>query len=121
MLTVDEIAAAVLKKIPAAVWGTDGTVPAARPPVNNADFFKADGKTPDNTSWSGGYGLQTAVEGIRKTQQALGAVAAQVAALSAVVTGMAAGGGLTAAEIQAAAEAGARAARAELGDKLQEH
>jgi hypothetical protein len=45
-------------------------------------------------------------------------MAAQLGALTAAVTALAQGGGLDAAEIQAAAETGARAALAELGDAL---
>jgi hypothetical protein len=45
-------------------------------------------------------------------------MAAQLGALTAAVTALAQGGGLDAAEIQAAAEAGARAALAQLGDAL---
>ncbi|WP_260462184.1 N-acetylmuramoyl-L-alanine amidase [Streptomyces sp. TRM72054] len=44
---------------------TDGAVPAARPPVNNADYDT-------NKGWTAGYALQTAVEGIRKAQQQIG-------------------------------------------------
>lgn len=56
-----------------------------------------------------------------KTQDAwalLNTVTAQVGALTATVAKLAAGGGLDASEIQAAAEAGARAALQELGTKL---
>lgn len=53
----------------------------------------------------------------RRTEAAL---TAQVAGLTAALAKLAEGGGLDAADIQAAAEAGARAALAELGDKLQE-
>lgn len=76
-LTADDLA-----KIKEAVWSTDDAVPAARPPVNNADYYEADGTTLKNTGWTGGYSLQTAVEGIRKTQQAVGALTAKVDALS---------------------------------------
>jgi hypothetical protein len=62
-----------------ALFGADGTVPAARPPVANGDYD--DG----NTSWSAGYALQTAVEGVRKTQQSLGSVASDVTELTAKV------------------------------------
>lgn len=58
-----------------ALFGTDGAVPAARPPVANEDY--EDG----NTSWTAGYALQTAVEGVRKTQRSVGSVAADVALL----------------------------------------
>ncbi len=71
-----------IKKIAAAVWASD-SVPAARPPVNNGDYYAEDGKTLKNTTWPGGYSLQTAVEGIRKTQQAVGQVAEVVDSLAA--------------------------------------
>jgi hypothetical protein len=73
---------AEIKKIAAAVWASD-SIPAARPPVNNTDYFEADGKTLKNTTWPGGYGIQTAVEGIRRTQQTLGQVAETVDSLAA--------------------------------------
>ncbi|MCH5677822.1 glycoside hydrolase family 25 protein [Streptomyces gilvus] len=120
MPTAAEIAAEVIKQLPDAVWAKDGAVPAARPPVHNGDYYKADGKTLDNTEWTAGYALQTAVEGVRKTQKQLGAVAAQIGALAAAVAALAQDGGLPLAQVQAAAEAGAKAALAELGDKLQE-
>ncbi|MFK0155365.1 glycoside hydrolase family 25 protein [Streptomyces sp. NPDC090493] len=113
MPTAAEIAAELVKQLPAAIWAKDGAVPAARPPVANADYDK-------NPSWTGGYALQTTVEGVRKTQRQVGTLTAQMGALSSVVSKLAAGGGLTAAEIQAAAEAGAQAALDKLGDKLQE-
>ncbi|MEV7389638.1 glycoside hydrolase family 25 protein [Streptomyces sp. NPDC091215] len=62
----------------ARIFSSDGSVPAARPPVNNDDYYQADGKTPNNVSWAAGYALQTTVEGVRKTQQAVGGVAADV-------------------------------------------
>jgi hypothetical protein len=80
---INKIAAAVAKQMSTAVWASD-TVPAARPPVNNDDYFKADGKTPNNVTWTPGYTLQTTVEGVRKAQATLGQVAAAVAALPAV-------------------------------------
>jgi hypothetical protein len=73
---------AEIKKIAAAVWASD-SIPAARPPVNNGDYYEADGKTLKNTTWPGGYGIQTAVEGIRRTQQTLGQVAETVDSLAA--------------------------------------
>lgn len=64
--TADEIANAVVKKLSASVWSSD-TLPAARPPYNNTDYFKADGKTPNNTTWPPSYMQLTQVEGIRET------------------------------------------------------
>jgi hypothetical protein len=79
-LTTDDIAKiadAVFKKIAAGdgvlegadlqrIWSADA-VPAARPPYHNTDYFKADGKTPNNTNWTAGYTQQTQTEGIRET------------------------------------------------------
>ena len=50
----------------ARIWGAD-VVPAARPPYSNPDYFQADGKTPNNTTWTAGYTQQTQTEGIRET------------------------------------------------------
>ncbi|MET9909668.1 N-acetylmuramoyl-L-alanine amidase [Streptomyces sp. NPDC006476] len=80
-----------IKKIAAAVWAAD-SIPAARPPVNNDDYYKADGKTLNNTTWTPGYSLQTAVEGVRKGQQAVGGVAADVAHVKAAVDALSTGG-----------------------------
>lgn len=57
---------------------------------------------------------------LRGTRADVKALAAQVGALTATVGRLAAGGGLDAAEIKAAAEAGAEAALARLGDALTE-
>lgn len=71
-----------------------------------------DGKINVNTALGASYGYsRIAAENTR-------ALVAQVAALSAAVGKLAEAGGLDAAEIQAAAEAGARAALAGLGDAL---
>ncbi|MER6182988.1 hypothetical protein [Streptomyces sp. NPDC001652] len=64
--TAAEIAAEVVKQLPAALWASD-TAPAARPPWNNSDYFEADGKTLKNTTWTGGYMQRAQVEGIRET------------------------------------------------------
>lgn len=66
MPTAAEIAAEVVKRLPAALWASD-TAPAARPPWHNSDYFEADGKTLKNTTWTGGYMQRTQVEGIRET------------------------------------------------------
>ncbi|MDX3405518.1 N-acetylmuramoyl-L-alanine amidase [Streptomyces sp. ME02-6977A] len=57
---------------------------------------------------------------LRGTRGAVTALTAQVGALTATVGKLAQGGGLDAAEIKAAAEAGAQAALAQLGDALKE-
>lgn len=59
---INKIAAAVAGRL----WTTDN-VPAARPPYNNGDYFKDDGKTPGNQTWNAGYMQLTQVEGIRET------------------------------------------------------
>ncbi|MGY5048313.1 peptidoglycan recognition protein family protein [Streptomyces sp. 900105755] len=84
---IDKIAAAVA----ATLWTADN-VPAARPPVNNTDYYKADGKTLNNVTWTGGYTLQTTVEGVRKTQQQVGALSDDVAAIKTKVDALAVGG-----------------------------
>ena len=77
MPTADEIAVAVVNKLIAGggvlegsdlqhIWTAD-VVPAARPPYNNPDYYGADGKTPNNVTWSAGYTQQTQTEGIRET------------------------------------------------------
>jgi hypothetical protein len=43
------------------VWYVDGMIGAARPPVNNADYYDENGDLA-NTEWSARYALQTAVE-----------------------------------------------------------
>jgi hypothetical protein len=68
------------------LFGADGTVPAARPPVANDDY--ADG----NTSWAAGYALQTAVEGVRKAQQQIADVATDVDAIKTKVDTLSVGG-----------------------------
>lgn len=79
-LTTDEvtrIADAVFAKFTAAggvledgdldrIWKRD-VLPAAAPPYNNSDYFKADGKTPGNQTWSGTYMQFAQVMGIRET------------------------------------------------------
>ncbi|WP_435173314.1 glycoside hydrolase family 25 protein [Actinacidiphila sp. bgisy145] len=100
------------KKIAAAVIACDA-VPAARPPYANDDYAKG------NTTWTLGYSEQTSNEGIRKALDGITKLTAQLAALSSVVAKLASGGGITAEQVQAAAEAGAQAALAELGDRLQ--
>lgn len=73
-----------------------------------------DGSITVQTALASGYGHA------RRAAENTTALVAQVAALTAVVGKLAEGGGLDAAQVQAAAEAGARAALAGLGDKLQE-
>lgn len=74
---IDKVAAAVVAKLLAGggaledndlkrIWGAD-VIPAAQPPYANDDYFKADGKTPNNTSWSATYTQYTQTMGIRET------------------------------------------------------
>ncbi|MEV7684453.1 glycoside hydrolase family 25 protein [Streptomyces bungoensis] len=104
---IDKVAAAVVTKLLAGggaledsdlkrIWGAD-VVPAAQPPYNNSDYFAADGKTPQNTTWKASYAQYTQVMGIRETlarvkqlQDALAALdpAALEAALVAKLNGL---------------------------------
>lgn len=47
------------------IWGDD-VVPAARPPYNNADYYQADGKTLNNTTWTPKYAVSASVEAARE-------------------------------------------------------
>jgi hypothetical protein len=73
---INKIADAVFKKIAAGdgvlesadlkrIWAVDA-IPAARPPYHNTDYYQADGKTLNNTTWTAGYTQQTQTEGIRE-------------------------------------------------------
>ncbi|MGY1549594.1 N-acetylmuramoyl-L-alanine amidase [Streptomyces sp. MN6] len=74
--------------------------------------------TKENPSWSAYSILHHATEVARENRGRIKALQADVGALSGVVSRLAEGGGLDAAEIQAAAEAGARAALEKLGETL---
>ncbi|RMI92052.1 hypothetical protein BIU87_20845 [Streptomyces sp. ZS0098] len=74
--------------------------------------------TEANPSWSAYSILHHATEVSRDNRVRLMKLQADVGALSGVVSRLAEGGGLDAAEIQAAAEAGARAALEKLGQQL---
>lgn len=76
------------------------------------DSGLADGKIAVNTALGSSYGYS------RIAAETSRALVAQVAALSAAVGALASAGGLDASEIQAAAEAGAKAALEQLGDVL---
>ena len=93
------------KKIAHAVWETDG-------------FFTVPWGTKENPEWAAESVLRHVGEVTRESRGRIKELQAAVGALSGVVTKLAAGGGLDAAEIQAAAEAGAAAALAKLGDVL---
>lgn len=99
-----------VQKVVKALLDADA-IPASRV-LPNSDAAK-------NPTWTVRYTLQTAVESARSAQQAAQQAVAQGAAVSAALAALQHDGGLTAAEIQAAAEAGAHAALAELGDALQ--
>ncbi|MFJ6729977.1 hypothetical protein ACIQPQ_34270 [Streptomyces sp. NPDC091281] len=90
-------------------WTTDGII--ANP---NADTAK------ENPYIAPATGLRNIEILTRRVDKTLAGLVASNAALSATVGALAKGGGLTAAEIQEAAEAGARAALDQLGAKLQE-
>ncbi|MEU6279722.1 hypothetical protein [Streptomyces sp. NPDC047028] len=96
------------------VWGAD-EIPASAPPYNNSDWDK-------NKKWTARYALGSAVLTGRKNGAKLDALAAQVGAQAAtidkLVDAIGSGGGLTAAEVKSAAEAGAQAALDRLGDAL---
>jgi GH25 family lysozyme M1 (1,4-beta-N-acetylmuramidase) len=88
---IDKVADAVAKKLIAAggvlegsdvdrIWSAD-VVPAARPPYNNADYYEADGKTPDNQTWTPKYALQTTAEQSRKAVALLEQVVATLGQL----------------------------------------
>ncbi|NUR03056.1 MAG: DUF1906 domain-containing protein [Streptomyces sp.] len=84
----------------------DLLVPYAGWAYKNADQLKANPKLPDAYGYL--VGTNTAVQHLT----------AQVAALTAAVGALAKGGGITAAEVTAAAEAGAKAALDQLGHAL---
>jgi len=109
MPTADEIAAAVVKVLPQKVWQTDGLVQNVNP-----------GTRDDNPTLSGAQALANVEAVARRIDRTTAALTAQVGALSSAVAALAQGGGLDAAEIQAAAEAGARAALDRLGEVLTE-
>jgi hypothetical protein len=92
---------------------TDGVFKA---PTDAADY-NPDPASPDHY-WSFGSHVNDNTTRIRRIDKALATQTAQLAALAAAVGALAAGGGLDAAEIQAAAEAGAQAALDRLGDAL---
>ncbi len=95
------------KKIAHAVWATDG-------------FFGVPWGTKENPEWSPESVLRHVTEVARENRGRIKALQAEVGAQAAVLARLTEGGGLTAAEIQAAAEAGAKAALAQLGDALTE-
>ncbi|MFG2699524.1 glycoside hydrolase family 25 protein [Streptomyces sp. NPDC048386] len=94
---------------------TDGVFLAPK----DAKDYSPNAKDP-NHYWSFGSHVNDNTTRIRRVDKGMAALTAQLAALTATVGALAKGGGLTAAEIQAAAEAGAQAALAQLGTKLQE-
>ncbi|MEU9349019.1 glycoside hydrolase family 25 protein [Streptomyces sp. NPDC048278] len=97
------------------LFHTDGVYDA---PADAADYDPKEGSP--GHGWTGQTVYRDLVTRTRGTNKAVTALTAQVGAISATVGELAKGGGLTAAEIQAAAEAGAQAALAKLGDRLQE-
>jgi hypothetical protein len=99
------------------IWYGDH-IPAVAPPYSNADWDT-------NKTWTAMYAIQTiAVSGretlarVKALEQVAKQLLAQGAARDAALARLAEGGGLTAAEIQAAAKAGAQAALDKLADAL---
>lgn len=88
------------------------SIPASRVLPNS------DAKT--NPTWTLRYTMQTAVESARSAQQAAQSALAQSAATNSALAALKADGGITAEQVTAAAEAGAKAALAELGSTLAE-
>lgn len=99
------ISTADAQKIARMVWELDG-------------FFAVPWGTKENPDWSPESVLRHVTEVARENRGRIKELQATVGALSSVVSKLAEGGGLDAAEIQAAAEAGARAALDRLGDAL---
>lgn len=71
-----------------------------------------------NPTWTVRYTLQTAVESARRAAAAAEQAVAQLGAVSAALAALTKDGGLTTEQITAAAQAGAQAALAELGQTL---
>ncbi|WP_330339426.1 glycoside hydrolase family 25 protein [Streptomyces sp. NBC_00557] len=81
------------------------------------DTGLADGKIQVQTALASGYAHSR--KAAEQTTAILAQLGAQAATIDKLVTALGAGGGLTAEEIKAAAEAGAQAALAKLGEALQ--
>jgi hypothetical protein len=93
--------------------------PTTEDDMDPIDVWAYKGKT-RRPADGGGRETRDAYEYLRGTNAAVKSLTAQVGALTATVGTLAKGGGLDAAEIKAAAEAGAQAALAQLGDALKE-
>lgn len=93
--------------------------PTTEDDMDPIDVWAYKGKT-RRAADGGGKETRDAYEYLRGTNAAVKTLTAQVGALASTVGRLAEGGGLDAAEIQAAAEAGAQAALAQLGDALKE-
>ena len=98
---------------------TPTSPPTTEDDMDPIDVWAYKGKT-RRAADGGGKETRDAYEYLRGTNAAVKALTAQVGALTATVGTLAKGGGLDAAEIKAAAEAGAQAALAQLGDALKE-
>lgn len=107
MPTAAEIAAEVAKTLPGKVWTTDGLVQNVNPATRET-----------NPTLSPSQAMANVEAVARRVDRTTAGLTAQVAALSSAVAALAAGGGLDATEIQAAAEAGAQAALDRLGNAL---
>ncbi|MGA5767454.1 N-acetylmuramoyl-L-alanine amidase [Streptomyces pseudogriseolus] len=102
-----------------ASWSPGSSTPAPAKPQTPTPPKEDDVATPyENWSYKGKGETRDAYAYLRGTNAIVTSLTAQVAALSATVGKLAEGGGLDAAEIQAAAEAGARVALEKLGETL---
>ncbi|MGV4984499.1 glycoside hydrolase family 25 protein [Streptomyces sp. NRAIS4] len=88
---IDKVAAAVVAKLLAGggaledsdlkrIWSAD-VIPAAVPPYNNSDYFQADGKTPNNVTWTATYAQYTQIMAGRETLARVKQLQAALAAL----------------------------------------
>ncbi|GGN46819.1 glycoside hydrolase family 25 protein [Streptomyces fuscichromogenes] len=105
----------IVDALEARLFHTDGVYDA---PKDAADYDPKEGSP--GHGWTGQTLYRDLITRTRSTDKAVTALTAQVGALASTIGELAKGGGLTPAEIQAAAEAGAQAALAKLGTKLQE-
>ncbi|MFI8531050.1 glycoside hydrolase family 25 protein [Streptomyces aquilus] len=111
--TPEEEDMAIDKKDVEVLAGTDGVFLAPK----DAKDYNPDPRSKDHY-WSLGSHINDQTTRTRRIDKTTAAITVQLAALTAAVGALAQNGGLTAVEVQAAAEAGARAALAELGEKL---
>lgn len=99
-------------------WSPGSSTPAPAKPQTPTPPKEDDVSAYELWAYKGTGEKRDAYAYLRGTDAAVKSLTAQVAALSATLGKLAEGGGLDAAEIQAAAEAGARAALEKLGETL---